>query len=786
MEFPKSNYRYGEHNTLSEIICPPVKFWPVYCCIIKGIVSREEFAKSLDTMAARGIRGLYLYSLTNAFGSESEINEYAYLSDSYMRMIADFVEEAEARGINLWMYDEAGWPSGAADGLVVKKFPHLAALAINKHGEKSLITPLAQPYPDLMDPRSTEAFIQLTHERYKSYFGNYGAHFPLTFTDEPEIRTHGAPDTIPWSEGFEEKFRAAFGYDISEYLPLLFEDSPCDEKARKVRGDYHDLVSRLFVEGYFIPIRDFCRKNGSLATGHVAGDDVAIGNARWGYHHILRCLRAMDVPGVDMIWRQVFPGPQMPGIQAYAPLCANSFFPRYASSAAHQTGARLSMTESYAIYGGGLTHDQMRWLYNFQVVRGLNLLNPMNTCMQYGGRHYAGGTLRFCPDIPGSSDLSGFNLWAARASYVMSAGKPVIDAALYMPMYDIWPGDKVARDAAELFESLGSQLERRGCDIDVIDDDVILAAEISGNAMLLGDAQYRILYMQPNITIPDDVKAKLLIFQQAGGKVVVCTGDFSVDPIILSDGDLRATRRRIPKGTIYYVTNEAFDARSGEASFPRETVTLAWEIDLLTGHRKIVSVAPYRYEMGFGSERVILFPEERIEGAPVQTKKPENTLTLTDFKIRKLNTFVITENGPFKESVNEDYQKITLGDWRSQMGEFFSGDCMYRTVFHADEAMRSTGAVLDLGAVNYSCEVFLNGKSLGVGIFSPFVFSLPELQEENELCIRVSNSICNAQEDAHYDELFPGWKPDHLTSIMFGFQKDSLVSGLFGPVTLHY
>ena len=234
------------------------------------------------------------------------------------------------------------------------------------------------------------------------------------------------------------------------------------------------------------------------------------------------------------------------------------------------------------------------------------------------------------------------------------------------------------------------------------------------------------------------------------------------------------------------MTNEAFDARSGEASFPREKDTLAWEIDLLTGQRKIVSVAPYRYEMGFGSERVILFPEERIEGAPVQTKKPENTLTLTDFKIRKLNTFVITENGPFKESVNEDYQKITLGDWRSQMGEFFSGDCMYRTVFHADEAMRSTGAVLDLGAVNYSCEVFLNGKSLGVGIFSPFVFSLPELQEENELCIRVSNSICNAQEDAHYDELFPGWKPDHLTSIMFGFQKDSLVSGLFGPVTLHY
>ena len=50
-------------------------------------------------------------------------------------------------------------------------------------------------------------------------------------------------------------------------------------------------MSRLFAENYFRAIRDWCRENGSLSAGHVAGDDVAFGNAKWGFHHILRCLR---------------------------------------------------------------------------------------------------------------------------------------------------------------------------------------------------------------------------------------------------------------------------------------------------------------------------------------------------------------------------------------------------------------------------------------------------------------------------------------------------------------
>ena len=62
-----------------------------------------------------------------------------------------------------------------------------------------------------------------------------------------------------------------------------------------------------------------------------------------------------------------------------------------------------------------------------------------------------------------------------------------------------------------------------------------------------------------------------------------------------------------------------------------------------------------------------------------------------------------------------------LGDWRAVLGEDFSGDACYRTSFRHDG---SEVALLDLGKVNYACEVKLNGKSLGMKMLPPFVFDI--------------------------------------------------------------
>ena len=791
MKFPSSGYAYCEHNTLDDVLQPPKEYRPVYSWVWRGKITNQGIVEQLDSMVERGIYGLYILPSPSEF-SQSISNcdgEKKYLSDEYMAQVRFAVEEAEKRGMQCWMYDEGGWPSGAANGKVVAGNPELEAFGITADGEIRVIPPVAQPYPDLLNKRSTELFTQYTHETYKKAFdGQYGKHFPITFTDEPHVYTLGHNDLVPWTDGFDTLFLKTYGYDIMEHLDALFGDEVKNEADRQVRVDYKDLISQLFADNYFKVLRDWCRQNGSLAGGHVGGDDVAFGNAKWGYHHILRCLRAMDVPGVDIIWRQAFPGPEMKGVEPYAPLCANRFFPRYASSAAHQTGARLALTESYAIYGVGITYDQMRWVYNFQVVRGLNVLNPMNMNFRYKGDRVARiGQPTFTPKLPGAIDLKPFNEWATRVGYVMSAGKPVVDAALFMPMRDIWPWDQQARNAAERFEAIGSELERRGCDIDVADEDAILAAEIRNGALCVGDAAYRVLYLQDDtVTITAALKEKLDAFTQAGGTVTICEGDFSVEPIVQGDRDVRATRRRVAEGMLYYLTNESFSAKQGKVTFPCETAKRAIQIDMMTGKRTVVDVAPYAYDLSLGGESVLLFSDEEIVDEVVKADQPQFSKQLCDFTARRLRQVNISSVDGFEEQYwDEPLQPLAPGDWRPAFGDAFSGDVEYRTTFAAEDDMKN-GAVLDLGRVCYSCEVIINGQSLGSQIFTPMQVKLPPLQDENELIIRVSNTLANEYVHHDFSSWIPNYKPGYMEVLQKTFNMESLESGLFGPVTIQW
>lgn len=793
MDFPKTNYDYCFHDSIKDLLAPPVDFYPIYSWGWRGSITEEGITKRLDIFSSRDVKRVYVLPVTSEF-CESDAyyksqeaqkkTAYKYLSREYFETTDFLAKEAKKRGIKLWLYDEGGYPSGAANGEVISKHPHLAPYVVDEKKQKHEKRPAAQPYPDLLKEESTDCFIEYTHKRYKDFFGEKLSEiFPVIFTDEPAVA--GQDGMLPWTDGLEEKFLEKFGYDIDEHFGLLFSEKP-NALARKVRADYKDLISELFSKNYFRKIKWWCAQNGMLFTGHVGGDDVAFGNAKWGYHHILRCLREMDIPGIDMIWRQVFPARHMPGIEPYAPLCANTLFPRYASSAAHQIGARLALSESYAIYGAGITFAQMRWVYNYQIVRGINVLNPMNTAYSHEGASGAHcGLPNFSSPLPTDADLKEFNLWAARASYIASAGTPMADSALYMPMRDIWGADSVARNFAENFEKLGGALEKRGCDIDVIDDDAILAATLKDGHLAIGNANYKTLYFNKGVTVLDNVKEKLKDFINAGGKVIVCGKKHSVRPIICDKkGNLRATRRKTEEGTIYYLYNEAFRAKSGTVSFPLEKAATATQIDLITGERKTVSVCPYAYDLTLGEEAVLLFDGKNEEKA----KKKEaykNQKSVKALSFRKLSCVNIRPEGLIKTTYDGAFIKTRLKDLRVLENSGFSGEVEY--AFDLDFSCGAPQTVLlDLGEVCYSAEVFLNGKTIGAKIFPPFRFTLSDLKEKNQIKIRVSNTMANAYSIAKYEEWLPNYEPNYMKKLELSFEKESLRSGLFGPIKIKW
>lgn len=86
------------------------------------------------------------------------------------------------------------------------------------------------------------------------------------------------------------------------------------------------------------------------------------------------------------------------------------------------------------------------------------------------------------------------------------------------------------------------------------------------------------------------------------------------------------------------------------------------------------------------------------------------------------------------------------GDWNSQDTKFlyYEGTVWYKKSFDFKNVAADKKVFLYFGAVNYKCDVYLNGKKLGAhkGGFTPFNFEIPEdllKEKENFLVVKVDN-----------------------------------------------
>ncbi|HMH21881.1 MAG TPA: glycosyl hydrolase [Puia sp.] len=140
-----------------------------------------------------------------------------------------------------------------------------------------------------------------------------------------------------------------------------------------------------------------------------------------------------------------------------------------------------------------------------------------------------------------------------------------------------------------------------------------------------------------------------------------------------------------------------------------------------------------------------------------------------------------------------------LGSWTKIGGEDvmrFSGTAKYSVSFSKPKG-KAAAWLLDLGKVDVTAQVFLNGKKLAslIGPFFQMIIPAPEIRELNNLEIRVSSGMVNRIEDL--DRQAVNWKkfynynfPAHLrenrnASGLFDASKWTPVdSGLSGPVTI--
>ncbi len=779
----------------------PTKYWPVYAWAWGAPLSKEEIKSKMEEMYKIGIRGVYPLPMPKNFRPRvmPTTLEPDYLTDEYFEMYAYVVECAKELGMQLFLYDEGGWPSGSACGKVVEKNPHLlrmkfekvekaspytpsenavAAYANGKRvkaGEESeypiteyvlvpVLSPNAPPFPNVSQEGATECFLELTHEGYKKHLGEevFGKEITMAFTDEVGVYLQA------WTDNMAEEFKQRYGYDICDYLPQLVDDKFETDEEKDVACDYYDLLSERLARNYYLKLREWCRENNIYSTGHLNGEDETINCTKTGFNHALRQLRCFDVPGIDVIWRQIFPGQK------------NHFFPRLASSAANQIGSPMTITETFGVYGAGLTLDQTRYVTMHQMVRGINLINSAGLTYKLEGVFMTGIRPYYSTDMPTWEHLYQYNKYVSKMSYLMNIGKAETDYAIYMPMRDMWPRGEGAEKAAGAFDSLAFYLEEKHCQFDIIDDDFLETAILKNGTLSTGDAAYKSIIIPECSRIPENSKKVLSEFEKCGGEVIFGNAPENIRPVAKIKGKKAAIlKKTFDDGKIYLVVNE--DTEKDLMTIEFSEKGNIYFLDAETGGiYELDSIKDMPFASGEG--RAFLVTDKTYDAQPYREATRE-IMSLTNFEAKRLSKFVIGEKGFGKEEFSEDYSPVALGDWCRIYGNDFSGKVSYRTSFMLDNI---TDIMLDLGDVKYSCEVIVNGESIGICIANPFALWIDKkyLKKENEIEIIVANTSANQYVNT---KVFDSWEdkaigPYH--KIATEFEKESLESGLFGPVKI--
>ncbi|MCY9668095.1 hypothetical protein M5X11_24750 [Paenibacillus alginolyticus] len=100
---------------------PSDEFTPIPFWFWNDELSREEIVRQIHDFHAKGVSGFVLHPRMGLPQSQP------YLSDEFMDFVEAAVKEAAQLGMSVILYDEGMYPSGAANGLVVKRNTEFAS-----------------------------------------------------------------------------------------------------------------------------------------------------------------------------------------------------------------------------------------------------------------------------------------------------------------------------------------------------------------------------------------------------------------------------------------------------------------------------------------------------------------------------------------------------------------------------------------------------------------------------------------------------------------------------------
>lgn len=353
----------------------PFWFWNDY-------LDESEIVRQMREFRSHGVNAFVLHPRV---GLPQEIG---WMSERMLHFVRHAVVQAEQLGMGVVLYDEGMYPSGSSSGQVVAQAPQFACRGLVRrpvdappeHTDEQVLevadgwcvvdrpirstirglhyigdgpeeeSPAAA---DLLNPDAVRCFLSLV---YGQYYETLGDHFGRTilgvFTDEPSMLGRPSePDALPSTRDLLDHAERLTGSPIPRPLYRLWEDGST------ARRQYDRLARYRLEKTFYAQLSEWCHEHGLPLMGHPEPPDQ------------ISVLRWFDVPGQDLVWGWVRPGPSaIQGPQSTQAKCA--------SSAARLYGKRRNSNEFAGAYGHDLTYQEFRWLAHWCLIRGANLLVP--------------------------------------------------------------------------------------------------------------------------------------------------------------------------------------------------------------------------------------------------------------------------------------------------------------------------------------------------------------------------------------------------------------------------
>ncbi len=518
----------------------------------------KDLTKQIHQMYEQGIGGFFMHSRG---GLKDE-----YLGDKFMKAIKGCVAEAKNLGMKAWLYDEDRFPSGSGAGMVTAsnndyrqkalEMVELPCAEIKKgndvvkiysftkkdsqpHGLKD-ITELAgediksleglalvfkvifkpgeprwsgQSYPDLSYKEAVDKFIETTYDKYKDLVGDeFNKTIPGIFTDEPHFNVNlGERVVLPWTYQLEEKFKEEKDYDILDFLPQLFYQIG---DYKKVRFDFWDMMSKLFVKSFTQNIYNWCEENNVEFTGHywehVFPLPTHTGSVMPNYEY-------MQMPGIDMLFNTPEVGEQF----------GNDLIVKEVSSVANQLGKERVMSETYGASGWELNFTDQKKVADWQFALGINFVCQHLVLHSLEGYRKRDFPLSFAEHQPWWDTYHLMGDYIGRLSYLLSRGNFVGDILLLHPASSTWAEYNLLNDNTSLDELANSvkiisqKLSQIQYFFDLGDDILIEKyAEVTDNIFKIAEMNYKTIIV-PDMTVMRNSNFKLLKkFAENGGHIL--------------------------------------------------------------------------------------------------------------------------------------------------------------------------------------------------------------------------------------------------------------------------